>query len=162
QPRLALPPATFDATASGKLEVHKAPTGHLLVNPKIAGRDLGAFIFDTGAGSTVIDPAIAKTAGFEQFGSVPVVGGGGPTDGSFYEPDSISLGPVTLDKPILVGSDLSFLKPFMGETIAGVIGFDFLSRCVVEIDLAEGHITLHDPSKYTLANGQWTDLVLYG
>jgi hypothetical protein len=90
------------------------------------------------------------------------VGVGGPTAGSFYQASSLTLGPVTIDKPIMVGSDLSFLKPYMGVDIAGIIGFDLLARCISQIDLADSRITIDDPSNYTLPRGQWTDLILYG
>lgn len=160
EPRLAMPAAKFESSPAA-LEVVKAKTGHLLVKPKIGGKELGWFIFDTGAGSTVIDPAVAKGAGLEPFGNVSVVGVGGGAAGAFYRPSSLTLGPATIESPVMAGTDLSFLNAPMGETIAGVVGYDLLSRCIAEIDLTEGRVALYDPAKYTLPRGKWIDAVVY-
>lgn len=161
EPRLGIPPGRF-GTGPNELEVRKASTGHLLVKPMVAGKDLGYFIFDTGAGNTVIDPAAAKQAGLEPFGSVDVVGVGGGTPGAFYRPEHLTLGLVTVDAPLMVGTDLSFLTPHMGVPIAGVIGYDVLCRCISEIDLSAGKVSLFNPASFTLSRGQWTDMILYG
>src|SRR4029079_6780259 len=55
EPRTAPAPVAFDAAAPAALEVKKAPTGHLLVKPRIAGKDAGWFIFDSGAGNSVVN-----------------------------------------------------------------------------------------------------------
>lgn len=48
--------ARFAADVPAALEVRRARTGHLLVKPRIDGRDVGWFIFDSGAGNSTLPP----------------------------------------------------------------------------------------------------------
>jgi hypothetical protein len=43
--------------------------------------------------------------------------------------DSVTLGPITLGDHPFMTTDLTFLAPFLGREIAGVIGYGVLSRC---------------------------------
>jgi hypothetical protein len=40
----------------------------------------------------------------------------------------------------------------------GVIGYDLLSRCVAEIELADNSLKVYDPERYRLASGRWERL----
>jgi hypothetical protein len=62
------------------------------------------------------------------------------------------------DHPVMA-TDLSFLKPLVGEEIAGVIGYGVLSRAVAEMDLKQATIALYDPAAYKPRDGAaWTPL----
>lgn len=152
---------SFDKSVSPRLETKRAPTGHLLVHPQVNDQDLGWFIFDTGAGTNVLDRRAIKAAKLKTFAEVPAVGAGGATKASFCRPDSLQLGPVTIRKPLAAGMDLAFLDPFMGEKIAGIIGYGTLARCIVEFDISAASIGLFDPASYRLRGGEWTPLILY-
>ncbi len=58
----------FDPEIDPELEVSRASTGHLLVEPLVEDRLVGLFVFDTGAGVTVIDRAVADELGLESVG----------------------------------------------------------------------------------------------
>lgn len=154
--------ATFEHGGQANIETKRAPTGHLLVHPTIDGKDLGWFIFDTGAGQNVIDNRAIEEAGLKSFASIPAVGVGGATKASLVRSKTLKLGRMTMHKPLLIGMDLAFLDVHMGEKIAGVIGYGALARCVVEFDQAEGHVSIHNPTEYSISGGQWTPLMLYG
>lgn len=160
--RVVAPPPgiRFEAGAPAALEVKKAPTGHLLVKPKINGQDAGWFIFDTGAGITVISPAVADKFGLESFGKIGLVGVGGAKSAAFRQGEGMTLGPATIEKPIMTELDLSFLNVLMGEEIAGVIGYEVVGRVVAEIDPANAKVALHDSTTYQLARGQWQEMLL--
>jgi hypothetical protein len=151
----------FDANAKSKLEVKRAPTGHLLVHPTIAGKDIGWFIFDTGAGENVLDTRAVKDYEFKTFGNIPAVGVGGAIKATLCRPSSLKLGPLTMREPLAVVMDLAFLDPFMGVKIGGIIGYGTLARCVAEVDLTGAKISLHDPAAYRLRGGKWTPLIVY-
>lgn len=153
--------AKFDPSATPALEVKRAPTRHLLVRPMVNGQDLGAFIFDTGAGRTVLDHAAAQKLGLEEVGEVPAVGVGGAVPAKLYRARSISLGAMTMDAPVVVGLDLGFLAAPMGEAIGGIIGYDMLARCIAEVD-PDGTVSLHDPATFKGDDLPWQKLTLYG
>lgn len=73
----AEPPSRSAARADPALAVRRAPTGHLLVHPRINGKDAGAFIFDTGAGMCVVSAPHSAELGLRASGSLEALGIGG-------------------------------------------------------------------------------------
>ncbi|MCE7973990.1 MAG: hypothetical protein DYG92_06640 [Leptolyngbya sp. PLA1] len=151
--------AAFEGDA--RLEVKRAKTGHLLVKPRIDGREVGWFIFDTGAGATVLDKATASELGVEQFGSIPVGGIGGYVTSPLSMPKAFTLGPATIHSPVLITLDLAPIGAAIGEDLAGIVGYDLLSRVISEIDLARARISLHDPRAFDAGGAEWSPLIVY-
>lgn len=138
----------FDDKLPAELEVMRAKTGHLLVKPKVNGKDVGWFIFDSGAGATCLDTKLIKELELEQFGELPAIGVGGAVKTRFSKPESISLGRATFKDPTVIGLDLAFLSAPMGAKIAGIIGYGVFHRCVVELDMEKNTVALFDPKTY--------------
>ncbi len=154
--------ASFDESAPTALEVKRAPTGHVLVRCSVNGSEPGWFIFDTGAGISLISTPHVEPLGLRAAGQIEAVGIGGGEAAGLVAADSLAVGPLTLrDNPMLV-TDLSFLKPHLGEEIQGVLGYGVLARCVAEIDLAEPAVRLHRADESGLASLPWEELVLIG
>jgi hypothetical protein len=161
-PRLEPPrDVRFDPEVGPDLEVKRVPTGHLLVHPRVDGEDLGWFIFDSGAGINCI--STAETASLDgPFGEVGARGVGGTVPARFWRAGELTLGPMSVDQPIFMGLDLGFLEPHFGVEVGGILGFEFLSRCVVELDMVEASIALFDPAAYSLPDGgRWEEVLLY-
>ena len=152
----------FDAAISPKLEVKRAPTGHLLVHPLIDGKDVGWFIFDTGAGSNCLDSRAAEVLGVEKIGSIPAAGVGGSVTATLCKPDTLTLGPVTLEKSMMTILDFAFLDQYMGTKVGGIVGYGLLQRVVAEFDPLKGEISLFDPAKFDGSTLHWQKLTLYG
>lgn len=150
----------FDADAPAEIEVRQVRTGHLLVHPRVEGRDMGWFILDSGAGQFCIDPAVADELELPEFGAVPAVGIGGTVTASFRQGEHFALGPIEIEDTVYVELDLSFLEPAFGVPVAGICGYDLFARAVVELDLVGPHVSLHDPASYRLARGEWGELQL--
>jgi hypothetical protein len=152
----------FDPNIPARLEVRRARTGHLLVHPQVEGRDAGWFILDSGAGSWVMDPQAAAKLGLESFGQIPVVGLAGATISKFRKGSRVQLGPLTIRNPVYVEMALDFLKPLFGVDIAGLAGYDLLSRAVVEIDATAPAVAVHDPAAFRLPEqaGPWRELIV--
>jgi hypothetical protein len=149
----------FSPQAPTRIEVKRAVTGHVLVHPQVDGLDLGWFVFDTGAGgSTILDDAAAARLKLTTLAKNTVTGVNGTVAGSLARAHSLEIGPLTIDEPILQRMDLAPLQRFLGKEVIGIIGYDLLSRCVAEINLAENAIQIHDPRSYQLAGGQWQKL----
>lgn len=155
---------TFDNTLPAELEVKRATTGHLLVKPKINGKEVGWFILDSGAGANVLDVKVVKELGLEQFGNLPAVGVGGAVKTYFCKPETITLGRATFKEPIAIGLDLSFLSGPMGAKIAGVVGYSTFHRCIIEMDTSKATVSLYDPQNYDQARVQnhWQKLYQIG
>ena len=141
--------AHFKEGVPAALEVKRVPSGHLLVHPLVDGQDVGWFIFDTGAGTNCLALAAAEALELEPFGAIGARGIGGTVKSSFYRAGKLTLGPLELDAPILLGLDLAFLEQHFGVTIGGILGYELLSRCVAELDFATSSIALHDPAGFT-------------
>ena len=160
EPDLSQGSAQFDRSIAPGLEVVRVKTGHLLVRPIVNGHEAGWFIFDTGAGICVVSTPHLGPLGLEPAGDIQARGIGGGANAQLFRAETLSLGPVTLRNHPLMSTDLSFLKQFLGEEIAGIIGYGVLSRCVAEIDLSAPAVTLHDPEDYRLAAGAWLPIDL--
>jgi hypothetical protein len=57
--------------------------------------------------------------------------------------------------------DLSACQPAFGVEVAGIIGYDVLSRAIVEMDLEAARLGFHDPAIFELRSGAWQDLVIH-
>lgn len=153
--------ARFDPSIPAAIDVKKAPTGHLLVHPTVGGRDVGWFIFDTGAGANVLTTRVADELGLATIGTIPAVGVGGAVESRLVRPESLILGPLTIDHPMSVVMDLSFLDQHMGTPIAGIVGYGLLSRAVLDIDMVAPALSLHDAAHPDPAITAWRKLYIY-
>lgn len=157
-----IPQTSYDTGANPVLESRRAISGHMLVKPKVNGKDIGWFILDSGAGALCIDPKIADREGMEKVGEIPAVGIGGVVLSPMRVGDSITVGQVTWKNPIFVQLDLEQIGRLFGVELAGILGYDLMARAVVELDTAQNHVAVYAPSTYTLASSTWTTLHLDG
>ncbi|TAJ14394.1 MAG: hypothetical protein EPO68_12780, partial [Planctomycetota bacterium] len=166
-PRGPLPAAlALDARVvgdGGTIELEQAPTGHLLVHPTIGGRDIGWFIFDTGAAVNVLSTPVAEREGYAGFGGVKVGGVGGAVDAQFLKPGELALGPLRSPNALFLTMDLAFLEPFLKREIAGVLGYPLLLAGTYELDMTPPRLAVHAPGKEPAfdAPTPWEELVIY-
>lgn len=161
-PQLSPPKGTtFEPDVAPQLQVKRAPTGHLLVKPTVNGKDVGWFIFDSGAGVNCIANHLVEDLELDDAGQIQAQGVGGRQESKLFRADLLNLGPVTLENPILLGLDLEFLEQHLGDPIGGIIGYGLLARCVVELDAPNEKIALFDPKTYQLQGGQWVEALIY-
>jgi hypothetical protein len=107
-------------------------------------------VLDTGDKYAVIDLSTAKSLGLELGDQVPVGGGGKDTVmGNFLKNSQFSItGLKNFTQPLFIAVPLEELAKVSGHEFAGVLGFDFISQFVVEIDYLKQAITLHDKATY--------------
>lgn len=128
---------------------------HVWVRVSVNGRPPADFILDTGASLTAFDKDWAFDNGIEPEGQSTVEGMAGTDDMAFARVGSLTL---------VGGKNRGVrLKDFraglvdLGESFemslwrkpAGLLGSDFLSRFVLEIDYDSSRVTLHDPETWT-------------
>jgi predicted aspartyl protease len=122
---------------------------HIYIPVMVNGAGPYSFILDSGAGLTVVGSDIARELSLERVGELPALGAGGVDVGSFVSLDSITIGNVVITEIVAGELDLSDLNRFALEPIDGVLGFDFFSRFVVQINYQDSLLTVFladDPS----------------
>ena len=158
------PPDSSGATAvrwlSGTGEVslpfdYKAR--HVWLKASINGGPPEDFLFDTGASVTVIDSTFAATHGLATTGRMQAAGAGASGSASFATLGTLTVSGaggagVALDavKVAVMSVNPMFARFFWGD-MAGVLGYDFISRFVVTIDYDAHTLVLADPKTFAYA-----------
>ncbi len=101
------------------------------------------FLFST-ASTSVIDTRIAKELGLPVQGKEAL----GGIEAGLIPGISLGLPGVTALNLTVASLPLDFLSSIMGRAIAGTIGYDFISRFVIEVDYAAKKINVHAPATY--------------
>jgi hypothetical protein len=130
-------------------------TRHVWVRASINGAPPADFLLDTGAGVTAIDRNYAAQIGLTAEGHAGMDGMGASGEAQFARVQSIRVAAANGDG-VEVGDfkvgviDLSSeLEPVMWRKVAGLIGHDFISRFVTQIDYDSLVVTLRDPATFT-------------
>ena len=126
-------------------------TRHILIRVKVNNSGPLWFIFDTGDKVAIIDLERAKSLGLSLQGEVNVGGAGaGTLKGSTVRGASLTvIGVEANPQPVLLAIPLEGLEPRFGHDIDGIIGADFITQFVVEIDYPARVLRLHDKSRFT-------------
>jgi hypothetical protein len=160
----AMPPdpddVRFDTAVPARIEVRRAKSGHFLVNPRINGKDVGWFIFDSGAGGAGISPSVAETLRLSSVGDSGIMSIFGFSRTKIRAADTFTLGPITIERPYFFEFDLSPFEEAFGQPVVGVVGFDVLRRAVVEVEVAGSMITIHDPKTFDAGKLPWQPLLM--
>ena len=149
----------YDTAISNAVETKRAASGHVLVHPKVNGKDVGWFILDSGAESMVIDPKTADQMNLPKVGKEVVVGVGGSVQEPFRTADEFVLGPATMQNVTFIEIDLGQLSEFFKVRVAGIVGYDFFRRFIIQLDLKKPSVKIEDPSSYRLPIGNWSKLL---
>jgi hypothetical protein len=107
------------------------------------------FILDTGASSgSFLNVKWVKPLGLQLQDKQVVSEPGGDVEMGSIKGVSLSLSGVDLFNQRLVTAPLSSLEPYVGRPLDGILGYDFISQFVVEINYADNVINLYDPQTY--------------
>ena len=130
-------------------------TRHVWLRASINGAPPADFLLDTGAGLTALDVSYAGQIGLSPEGHTDVDGMGDSGEAQFARVRSIRIAGPNGDG-VEVGDfkvgvmDLSAdLEPVMWRKVAGLLGHDFISRFVTEINYDSLTVTFRDPAKFT-------------
>lgn len=122
--------------------------------------DCRYWVLDSGASMSVIDADYAHRLGLQPEGEISGHGFGDHFKLSFVETPAYRVGEVVF-KPQKVYVAEGVTENSYEPEEAGILGYDFLSRFVVEIDYAARKIRFHDPDSYRYSgNGQVFDAPL--
>ena len=154
-PASRVPAPTF-LGAAGRARVPFRYGGHAVwVRVSINGNEPADFLLDTGASMTFLDRDYAEQIGMTAKGEIGVQGMGGSAAASFSRASTIDLRGLGADglrvRDLKVGLlDFGYGYEYvMWRKMAGIIGADILSRCVVDLDYDAGVVTFLDPKSFT-------------
>lgn len=106
------------------------------------------FVLDTGASATVIDAGRARALGLKSEGNVGASAFGGSAEVQFTKGVNFILPGVRLMNQSVASTafrkEVSEIKP----NFAGILGYDLISRFVMEIDYLHKTLTLYDAKTY--------------
>ena len=127
---------------------------HVWLKASVNGGPPDHFLFDTGASVTVLDSGWAAEHRLRTEGHMQAAGAGAAGGASFTTLDSLRVASATGDGFVLADVQTAVLdvnpsfEPLFWRRMAGVIGYDVISRFVVTIDYDDSVIVLHDPATY--------------
>lgn len=150
----SIPPAdltdtSYDFSMGNEIEV-KRMAGYMFVHPLINGKDVGWFFLDTGADVMCIDPKVSAAANFKKLGTDTTAGVVAVVKLPIVRGSSFKLGPVTIANPTFYDFDMSPFQVFKSIQIAGICGYDFLARAILDIDPTSSKIKVYQPAKADL------------
>lgn len=139
----------WELTLSGTPVPFQLHGGHIYMNARVNGREALA-VLDSGAGATLLDSTFARELGLLPEGAFRAQGLGGTQQFSFAPVDSYEVAGAILSGQMLAVLPIrdAFL-PATGRSIDMILGYDFLSRFIAEIDYPAGTLTLHRPGGYS-------------
>ncbi len=121
-------------------------SSHVYVPVMINGKGPYSFVLDSGAGLSLVGRKAADELGLPKTGELPAVGTGGVDIGTFVTADSISVGSAVLKEIVAGQLDFSNLNQFAQEPIEGILGYDFFSNFIVELNYFDSTVTFMDQS----------------
>jgi len=123
-------------------------SNHIIFNVQLNGRDPIGFILDTGADENVINTSRLADFGLKTYGKTIATGGGGSAEYDYATGATFKLPGVEVRNQHVAVIDQTGLEHALGMPLGGLLGYDFLSRFVIEIDYQKKLLTLHDPKAW--------------
>src|SRR5262245_26171553 len=125
--------------------------GLIFLTGRVNGSEPLSFLFDTGASLTVINEPLAAALGLTLRDRRLIDGGDGgegTLNFAFAKGAAIDLGDARFAPDQAGVTSFALFEKFLGHPMDGVLGVDFISRYVVEIDYAGKTLTLYEPKAY--------------
>jgi hypothetical protein len=143
-------PATGFVSGTSALRIpFELSSNVIFLHVRVNGSEPLWCILDTGAAGTLLDTTRAKLLGIRVSGGGKVEGVGETSVAAgMAKSVSFSLPGVDFQPRVVVILPLSSLNRFVGRVVDGVLGHDFFSRFVVEIDYAARVINVYDPKGF--------------
>ncbi len=132
-------------TTPAPVEIALTPTaeGVMIAPVTIAGKPLN-FVVDTGASATTVAEEQVAALGLTAISMSKPIGVEAPRPGSYLEKLTYQVGGVTLGPQLVEAWPLG--RHASTTRLDGALGYDFLSRFVVELDVAQRKLRLHEPT----------------
>ena len=131
---------------------------HLYIPATVACRER-FWTLDTGAALSVISEEFAGELGLEIEGNIKGKGAGGTVDVSLTTLPPFSLQGIQFAEQNVAVIDMKDLNRMLDVEVAGILGYDFLSRFVTKIDYANELVSFYDTETFEyIGNGHEVDV----
>ncbi len=144
------PPDTF--FAGGQHDSPPIPftfdSNHIIFKVSVNGHPPIGFIFDTGANESIINTPRLADFGLKSYGKTTTTGGGGTADYAYAQGATFSAPGIEVRNQHVGVIDCSAIERILGVPLGGLLGYEFISRFVVEIDYIAKTISFHDPKSW--------------
>ncbi len=125
--------------------------------------DVQLWVLDNGADVTCINRQYAERMGWEISGNLKGEGVNNTVEFGFLEIPEYSIKGIRLKSQTVAALDFTFIEKGLGIKLAGILGYDFLSRFVTKIDYANETLSFYDPDAFEYAgDGSQLDAPLSG
>jgi len=127
---------------------------HVWLKASVNGGPPEDFLFDTGASVTVLDSAWVAEKGLKTEGRMQAAGAGAAGGASFATLGSLRIASTSGEGVEIAGVKVAVLDvnpgfaPLFWRRMAGVIGYDVISRFVVTLDFDDSLLVLQDPATF--------------
>ncbi len=120
---------------------------HLFLKVTVGCKERLWFL-DTGASISVIDSTFAAELGLEFEGDAVARGTGNTVSVKFVKLPPFSVPGIEFESQVVGAIDLKKILKKFGMDVAGILGYDFLSRFTTKIDYANRKISFYDPKEF--------------
>lgn len=124
---------------------------HIIVQARLNNAPPIGFILDTGDAYETINRSRLAAFNLTSYGSSQTEGGGNSVENNFVSGANFDFGPVQLRNQHATVLEMGGLEKVFGIPLGGILGFDFISRFVVEIDYRAHVLRLHRPDRWRYA-----------
>lgn len=121
---------------------------HIFIKLKVGNSRHLNFIFDTGAGGTVINLRTAKSLKLMPSGFTPVKSAHSQDYTPYFANNELKLAHLSVPDVRLLGSSLSHLEARSGAVIDGIVGFAILKKYIVRINHDANRLELYNRAQY--------------
>jgi len=123
---------------------------HIVIPVSVNGHAPIDFIFDTGDENEALNSARLSSLGIASYGGTAISGGGALTQSAYARDVTFGFaGNVALVNQHAETIDDTGLERALGVPNGGILGYDFISRFVVEIDYGKKLMILHNPENWS-------------
>lgn len=121
---------------------------HIYLPVNINGRE-GLWVLDCGASVNVIDSTYAVELGLELEGPIKGQGASGIVNFYYVTLPSYTMRGIRFKEQKVVAMHMRHIfQRFLGLEVVGILGYDFLSRFITEIDYANEKLSFYHPEKF--------------
>ncbi len=121
---------------------------HIVFQMSLNGRKPLGWILDTGADQEVVNSTRLKDFGLTEYAKTSSTGGGNTADYGYARGATFELPGVEVHNQHVATINQTGLEQALGIPLGGIVGYDFISRFVMEIDYEKRLITLHDSKEW--------------
>ncbi len=121
--------------------------GHIYVPVTVRGYTR-PWILDSGANVTVVERSFADELGLSIEGTLAGVDGAGRVEAAFTVLPPFEIGPIRFEEQTVATIRMDDLVRRLGIDIAGVLGYDFLSRFVTRVDYSGERVSFFEPDSF--------------